>query len=64
VALRRHRAAFPTAPQFEWRVAGEFRPEPGPDEAEELRVAHVVHMPGSYCSAGDAGTGKRVVRDQ
>jgi hypothetical protein len=25
------------------------------DEATELKVAHVVHMSGSYCSAGDAG---------
>jgi ectoine hydroxylase-related dioxygenase (phytanoyl-CoA dioxygenase family) len=63
LALRRHREAFPQAAQFEWRVSGEFRPELGDDEAAELRVAHVVNMPGSYCSAGDAGTGKRRLVD-
>jgi ectoine hydroxylase-related dioxygenase (phytanoyl-CoA dioxygenase family) len=63
LALRRHQEAFPEAAQFDWRIAGEFRPAPGADEAEELRVAHVVNMPGSYCSAGDAGTGKRMLVD-
>jgi hypothetical protein len=63
IGLRRHREAFPEADQFDWRVTDEFRPEAGADEAEELRVAHVVHMPGSYCSAGDAGTGKRKLVD-
>ena len=63
LALRRHREAFPAAAQFDWRITSEFRPAPGADEAEELRVAHVVNMPGSYCSAGDAGTGKRMLVD-
>ena len=63
VALRHHARAFPDAPQFDWQVTDEFRPEPTGDEAEELRVAHVVNMAGSYCSAGDAGTGQRKLVD-
>ncbi len=63
VALRHHAQAFPDAPQFDWHVSDEFRPLPTGDDAEELRVAHVVNMPGSYCSAGDAGTGKRKLVD-
>ena len=63
IALRRHAETFPDADQYEWRISDEFRPEPGADEAEELRVAHVVNMAGSYCSAGDAGTGKRKLVD-
>lgn len=41
---------------FEWNVSGEFEPAISGDEAEELRVAHGVHSPGSYCSAGSAAT--------
>ena len=54
LALRRHAERFPDADQFDWRVSDEFRPMVSGDEAEELRVAHIVNMPGSYCSAGDA----------
>jgi hypothetical protein len=63
IGLRHHRRTFAAADQFEWRVADEFRPLMGEDEAEELRVAHVTNMAGSYCSAGDAGTGKRTLVD-
>lgn len=41
---------------FEWNVSGEFEPAISGDEAEELRVAHGVHSPGSYCSAGSVAT--------
>lgn len=54
LGLARHRAAYPAAEQFAWRVSDEFRPAASADEAAELKVAHVVHMGGSYCSAGDA----------
>src|SRR5258705_10534159 len=54
LALRRHAERFPHAEQFNWRISDEFRPMASGDEAEELRVAHLVNMPGSYCSAGDA----------
>lgn len=52
-ALRHYKAAFPNSPQFEWQISDEFRPIPQGTEAEELKIAHVVHMTGSYCSAGD-----------
>ncbi len=54
LGLARHAARFPHEPQFEWRVPQEFRPVPGGDEAEELRVVHTTHLAGSFCSAGDA----------
>ena len=55
LALRRHHEAFPESEQYDWRIADEFRPHPGANEAKELRVAHLKNMAGSYCSAGDAG---------
>ncbi len=51
-ALQRYRLADPGADQFQWRISDEFRPPAGDDEEAELKVAHVVHMGGSYCSAG------------
>ncbi|MEI6085517.1 MAG: hypothetical protein WCS70_14630 [Verrucomicrobiota bacterium] len=54
LALKRHRQRYPHAPQFEWNVLSEFRPAIADDEVAELRVAHLVHTPGSYCSAGRA----------
>jgi ectoine hydroxylase-related dioxygenase (phytanoyl-CoA dioxygenase family) len=57
LGLAAHRRAHPDAAQFAWRVGETLRPAPlGSDEAE-LKVAHEVHMSGSYCSAGDAGRG-------
>ena len=61
IGLRHHAAAFPTAPQYAWRISDAFRPTPLPDEAEDLRVVHTGHLPGAYCSAGDAG---RVTKGQ
>jgi hypothetical protein len=62
IGLRRHAAAFPDAPQYEWRISDEFRPALLADEAEDLRVVHDGrHSPGAYCSAGDAG---RVTKGQ
>jgi ectoine hydroxylase-related dioxygenase (phytanoyl-CoA dioxygenase family) len=58
VGLRRYAVAFPDAPQFEWRIDDEFRPDVSEDDEVELRIAHVVHMNGSYCSAGSAGKPK------
>jgi len=56
LGLRRYQQAYPENPQFAWRVSDEFRPRMSEDEQVELKVAHVVHSGGSYCSAGDAGT--------
>lgn len=61
IGLRRHAEAFPAAPQYDWPLPPALRPAPLPDEAEELRVVHTGHMPGAYCSAGDAG---RVTKGQ
>jgi Phytanoyl-CoA dioxygenase (PhyH) len=55
LGLRRYRERYPAAVQFDWRPADIFRPSPGQSEAEELKIAHLVHMSGSWCSAGDAG---------
>ena len=54
LGLRRYRQAYPDSPQFDWRVSDEFRPRISDDEQVELKVAHVVHSGGSFCSAGDA----------
>jgi ectoine hydroxylase-related dioxygenase (phytanoyl-CoA dioxygenase family) len=58
VALRRYAEAFPAVPQFAWQIDPAFRPAAGPDEATELKIAHEVHMNGSWCSAGNAGKPK------
>jgi ectoine hydroxylase-related dioxygenase (phytanoyl-CoA dioxygenase family) len=55
LALERSKQAFPHQPQFKWRIAEKFRPATSQDEEQELKIAHMVHMAGSYCSAGNAG---------
>ncbi len=55
LGLQRHQQAFPDQDQFQWNVAPEFRPQITGDEDHELKIAHVVGLPGSFCSAGDAG---------
>jgi hypothetical protein len=54
LALRRHQETFPSSDQYQWNVSSEFRPQVSNDEETELRIVHTVHLPGSYCSAGDA----------
>jgi len=54
LGLKRYEDQYPTDEQFQWRVSDEFRPTMSSDEEAELRVVHKVHMPGSYCIAGDA----------
>lgn len=44
----------PEETPFDWNVAEEFRPAIGEDLEAELRIAHLTHMSGSWCSAGDA----------
>lgn len=46
----------PERERFSWNVSREFAPVMGDDTAHELRVAHGVHSPGSYCSAGSVTT--------
>jgi hypothetical protein len=55
LGLAAHGRAHPAGDKFAWRASAEFRPAPLGSEAAELKVAHEVHMSGSYCSAGDAG---------
>lgn len=52
LGLAQHSVMNPDAPPFLWDPSPEFRPEMGPDADAELRIAHLVHTPGSYCSAG------------
>lgn len=52
VALREHRRRNPDRAGFAWNVPPEIAPRTGPDDEAELRIAHGVHSPGSYCSAG------------
>ena len=55
---RHYREQYPAADQFRWQVADTFRPAISDDEDAELKVAHIDHMAGSWCSAGDAGRAK------
>jgi ectoine hydroxylase-related dioxygenase (phytanoyl-CoA dioxygenase family) len=55
LALERYQQAFPGASQFRWNIRDEFRPVASGDEAVELKIAHMVHTSGAYCSAGNAG---------
>lgn len=57
LGLAAHQRAFPAREQFRWRVSDTFRPAPLGSAEAELKVAHEVHMAGTYCSAGDAGRG-------
>jgi ectoine hydroxylase-related dioxygenase (phytanoyl-CoA dioxygenase family) len=54
-ALRQHAQAFPQAEQFQWKINDVFRPASMNEDDVELKIPHLVHTPGSYCSAGDAG---------
>ncbi|QIG39404.1 phytanoyl-CoA dioxygenase family protein [Microbacterium sp. 4R-513] len=50
---------------FRWNITPELRPIMGDDIEAELKVAHGVHSPGSYCSAGSVEikpTGLRAAR--
>ena len=52
VALREHARANPDAAQFSWDIDPAIAPADSGDDEAELRIAHHVHSPGSYCSAG------------
>jgi ectoine hydroxylase-related dioxygenase (phytanoyl-CoA dioxygenase family) len=49
LGLAAYRDRFGDDPQFDWRIAEEFRPAPGGDD---LRILHNGGTPGTYCSAG------------
>lgn len=52
LALAQHARMNPGEASFPWNPSPEFRPESSSDAEAELRIAHLVHTPGSYCSAG------------
>ncbi len=52
LGLAQHARMNPDVSGFAWNPSSEFRPETGGDADAELRIAHLVHTPGSYCSAG------------
>jgi ectoine hydroxylase-related dioxygenase (phytanoyl-CoA dioxygenase family) len=54
VAQRKFAARYPEQPQFTWNVSDALRPAPVGDDATELKVAHVWHSPGAFCSATSA----------
>jgi hypothetical protein len=57
VALREHARANPEATPFAWNIAPSLAPDAGGDDDAELRIAHLVHSRGSYCSAGSVPSG-------
>jgi len=56
LGLKEWNAQNPSASPFQWNVSEQFAPFVSGDHDEELRVAHAVHSPGSYCSAGNVAT--------
>mgnify|MGYP001038005462 FL=1 len=52
LGLEAHARRFPEQEQFRWNASPQVRPEMSDDAEAELRIAHLVHSPGSYCSAG------------
>ncbi len=54
LALKHHAIQYPQESRFEWQAAPYLRPEISADEAVELKVAHLGHTPGAYCSATSA----------
>lgn len=54
VSLSKFAARYPQHEQATWNISEGYRPVPVGDDATELKVAHVWHMSGSYCSASSA----------
>lgn len=54
LGLREHTRTHPGTEQFDWSPSDRFRPQTTDDETAELRIAHLRHTAGSYCSAGSA----------
>lgn len=53
VALREHARRNADQAQFAWNISSGLAPAASEDDEIELRIAHGVHSPGSYCSAGN-----------
>jgi len=52
LGLAQHERMNPRSAGYAWNPSDQFRPSMGTDADAELRIAHLVHTPGSYCSAG------------
>jgi hypothetical protein len=53
IGLEAHHSAFPDRDQFTWKIADRYRPDLSGDREQELKIAHLVHTAGTWCSAGD-----------
>lgn len=56
LGLAQWNSQHPETGGFTWNVADDLAPTIGENFEEELRVAHSVHSPGSYCTAGNVAT--------
>lgn len=52
VALAEHARRNPDRRQFAWQPDPALRPANADDAETELRIAHLAHSPGAFCSAG------------
>ncbi len=52
LALQHHHLTYPSVKPFTWNVEEAFRPPVQDMNAVMLKVAHLQHTPGAYCSAG------------
>lgn len=52
LALKEYARANRGKQLFTWNISGEFAPDVHDDDEAELRIAHSIHSPGSFCSAG------------
>jgi len=54
LALAEHERWADPLDRYSWRISPALRPEPAADAHAELRIAHEVHTPGEWCSAGSS----------
>ena len=54
VGLLEHARRAEPADRYRWRIEPGLRPAPAGDVDAELRIAHEVHTPGEWCSAGSS----------
>lgn len=52
LGLKEYATQHPSGDVFAWDISEAFRPVTCDDGDVELRIAHTVHTPGSFCSAG------------
>jgi ectoine hydroxylase-related dioxygenase (phytanoyl-CoA dioxygenase family) len=56
VGLDAYEKAFPQADQFAWTITDEYRPNFSDNREQELKIAHLVHTPSAFCSAGSVSS--------